>query len=381
MRKLAVCNSPLEYNGGQLYKKPKNGTKSELEKVKSTICLDYFDVTLEVSEPSFATHLIFASPYVEEYEISDYNLFFSFKGAGSKRYKCIYDVYLHGEKIGVLLTQPRSTKILSSHWCQFKIENHKLYQSDWIDCFEKVIDGLDASIRSYTRVDIALDSTGFLDLFRSFNSGKIDRLGRAKYSPYFEKRDGKDRVLTGLDWGAKGGDKCMTIYRKSDRIENENKQYISNFWAKNNLDVGECVERMELKMKSKAVNQIPSFDYKKLDNPSYLASVMRTHMKKWFEFIEPGASNVTRAVRVPVIDWVSIGGVLLDKDSSSPSNEVWSAKITLKKLYHLSFDGFIDSKYANVIISDIVRLYSLDDWYHRRSSCWRMFLVRKSLSV
>lgn len=367
-----ACKTAPLYNGGQNYMGANKPNKTKKKHVKYAISLDWFEVTLEIFASSHSSLLCFASEPPESLEIGNFQM--ELQVAGTRFYKHKFKVYHHGEPFGMVSMNPRSTQVLEGNWCQFKMDNHKLYQSSWISEFDEFMDELEAKPRSFSRIDIALDGRGHLDIYKQWNSGNIDRLGRAKVIEYKEKVGGKDNVVTGVNWGSRGGDKHMTIYSKGNLLERENKGYIVDFWEKNGLinDSSEVenIERMELKLKSKSINKLIDFDYKRLNEPEYMASIMRTHFKKWFEFTETGTGNVSRKKRLEFINWNSIGGELMDTDSTRPSNEVWSAKISIKRLYILAIEGLL-SPTIDEHISDIIGWYDLESWYERSRDKWK----------
>jgi len=362
------CNPPPMYNGGQNYSRL---DESPEKSIKYTLSIDYFDVTIAVNPSTFSSLLCFSPDAPDNVNIGGFDL--EKKTLGTKFYKQVFDVYYHGEKFGSICTVPRASKILDANWCQFKYSNHKLYQSSFIDEFNEFLAALNATVQSYTRVDIALDGYNLVDIYRGYANGGYDRLGRCKMTEHKASIKGVDRVITGVDWGSRKGDKYMTIYRKGHRLQEENKPYIEDFWRNSGLvkkeeDVAK-VERMELKMKSKAVKQIIGFDHNKLKDVDYMASCLRTHFRKWFEFIVPGKGNVSRRPRVEVIDWDAMGGVLLGKDTTSPCNEIWSAKLSIKFLDKNYYKGVLGEEAVDVIFK-LINDYSLRNWYLKMNPIW-----------
>jgi len=355
------------YNGGQNYTECLNSPKKAK---KYAICVDWFEVTLETSIESYSSLLCFSIEPPKLINIGDFT--FELQAHGTKFYRHLFKIYYHGEAFGTLCANPRSDRILDGNWCQFKIDNHKLYQSNWITEFDEFMGELDAKPRSFTRIDVALDGRKHLDIYSYWNDGKCDRLGRAKVIEYKEKVGKEDNVITGVDWGSRGSDKYMTIYTKGRLLERENKPYISDFWKNNGLineGKGEDIQRMELKMRSKAIQKIVDFDYQKLDNPSFLASMMRTHFEKWFQFVVIGVGNVSRRTRYEFIDWDSIGGELMEKNTTRPSNDRWSTKVSIKRLYMMSAEGLIGENVDDVI-SDMILWYGLEDWFQKTRKHW-----------
>jgi hypothetical protein len=131
-------------------------------------------------------------------------------------------------------------------------------------------------------------------------------------------------------------------------LEKSNKYYIKKFWERTGLDT-ERVERMELKLRNEAIKMIHNFDWKKLSDFEYLASIFRTYVEGGYvvnqetgnmkltrgivDFVEKGTdSNVSRKKRIQFINWDYLGGEKLERLSTKQSNEIYRMKLSCKTL-------------------------------------------------
>ena len=248
-------------------------------------------------------------------------------GAGTKIYKYGFDVSFNGQSIGLLLMCPRQS-FRDEYSCSFKVYNHILYQKSWPLIVDSVLDDIGLRINNFTRIDIACDGSGFLNKYKLLNEGIYQNVGRAGHCNY---QTGKN-VITGFDIGSKKSDKSCTGYRKGKTLLSSNKKYISDYWEANGLTTPTAsVERLELKLKNKAIKSIVSFDYQRLSDQVYLASIMKSQLNGFFQLVKNSSlkkdSNITRAKKLDLIPWskLELINVIKMKKIKKPST-IWAAK-------------------------------------------------------
>lgn len=248
-------------------------------------------------------------------------------GNGTKMYKFGYDVLFNNQSVGLLLLCPRQS-FKDEYSCSLRLHNHILYQNGWTLIVDALLDDIGLKINNFTRIDIACDGIGFMEQYQKFNRGIYQNVGRSSHCNYQTSKN----VITGFDIGSRRSDKYITGYRKGKRLEVDNKTYISDYWTKNNLSIPhDRVERLELKMKNKAIKSIASFDYTKLEDLSYLASIYKTQLHGFYQFVETSQiqkdKNITRAKRIDVIDWESIDLTKVVKmNKIKKPSSIWAAK-------------------------------------------------------
>jgi len=288
-------------------------------------------------------------------------------GYGTKHFCFNYEVYYEGLLFGTLRTEPRNDKIMDANWQQFKIENERLYEKGYIELCSKLFASLGSSVRNISRLDIAADGFGFMDLMKRYDSGKIDKRGKAKYTLYKDNQ----RKIEGFDIGSKKSDKAITGYLKSEEIEKSNKHYIKEFWKRSGLpnwDNGE-VERLEIRLKNNAIVKIENFDWERLENPEYLAGVMRKHFENYFDFHSPNCSNISRARKIEFINWDLISAERLEFATARKSTEYNRLKQNAKTMFWL-YLGTGKRHYLQ-ICREIVENINCLGWFIDKQDFWK----------
>lgn len=269
---------------------------------------------------------------------------------GTKHFQAKYNAFL-GEEVepfATVITYPRKGGILPDYLSQIKVENRELYAKGWTTRLLNLLSALRVEFNNFSRLDIAIDSncvgddpllglyytSPFIGLYKRWKAGGLENIGRAVHN----KEHAVGRETTGADWGL--GDKRVTIYVKSDRIEPDDKGYIAENWYINGMEPGQRVERLELKLKADAIKRtvdpdggLAGLDITRLENPAYLAGIMRAHLKGWFEFvIDQPDTNKTRRDNYETIDWHALDTHYLERiPTTKPTNEKWAAKMAISK--------------------------------------------------
>lgn len=272
--------------------------------------------------------------------------------AGTKHFQAKYNAFFDGEaqSFATVITYPRKGGILPDYLSQIKVENRELYAKGFTLRLKRLLSALRVEINNVSRLDIAIDSncvsndpllglrytSPFIGLFKRWKSGGLENVGRATYN----QEHAVGRETTGFDWGKKSASKYLTAYVKSDRIEADDKGYIADFWHLNGIEPVQRVERIELKLKTDAIKRtgnpddgLAGVDISQLENPAYLAGIMRAHLKGWFEFVvDQPDTNKTRRDNYETIEWNDLEAEKLERiPTTKPKNEVWAAKMAISK--------------------------------------------------
>lgn len=306
----------------------------------------------------------FGNP-LETYEYDQGRIVLEQLPHGSKHFRYGYKVYQDGQHFATVFLSSRSPEIIDPSFIQVKIENNILYELSPVARCQYVFSRLGWAVRNVTRVDIALDGADALSLVDRWLHGVVEKAGRASVNPHYTGK----RELTGADFGKKCSSKWMTVYNKSLELTKSNKNYIRDWWVSCGLSNTENVERVELKLRNEAVKKIEDFDWTLLDDFEYLASILRTHTKNFFEFYIPDDINSTRCTRVPWCDWNSIGALMLPVASTKQSAEVYRMKVASKLMYQVFVKTGIQY-YAN-IAQELASNCNCLDWYIERLDRWR----------
>ncbi len=308
---------------------------------------------------------------------------------GNKYFSHSWEVSLDGEAFALVFSHSRTT-LIASNVVQVKIYNHHLYRHDWLSRLRTMCAMMHWHYKNVSRLDIAID--GVFDALANTQTGEVvyerglrrfiqeEYIGNRKYAMMGKAKlsasslDTKTGDFAGFYIGKSSSDKILSIYDKSRELEQSCKQYIRDFWASCGLADAGNVERVELRMRSACIKTIENFDFWRLDDAAYLVSIARTQFENWFEFV-PTSEDGNKSRRkeklgaIGVIDWESVGAVSLTKRTAAPS-EVFSCKITIKRLHFMAQTLEITRSAAEVAISACVERGNLWNWYARKSTTW-----------
>jgi len=324
---------------------------------KYTINIDWFEATvMGVILPSYIEEPLQTISYDND------NIVLKYAKYGTKHFKYVYDVYFANEKesFATIQTAPRA-KILDSLMSIIKIENYCLYSEGWTSKFEYLREALGVEVNNITRLDIATDGRGFRSMFEKVDNGSLSIVGRAKLNAHGTEVINGVRKADSYVYGTAKSSKQISIYHKGISIEEQNKQYIANFWLKNgliaNYEQREEIERAELRLYRKAINLIvdnemidettgdifTGVQITRLEDPAYLASIKKAHMKSYCEFVsskeKAQRGNVSRCKVISLIDWSELNAKTMQrlKTTQKPST-VWRAKRCASFLLEMSKD-------------------------------------------
>lgn len=355
-------NKPLEWLA-----EPKHESASRMISIippgaKYTIVTDWFQQICMETDPIVG----FGCP-LDEYVYDSGRIVFRKMKYSAPLFNDGYSIIFDGKPFGRCHVNPKKNGVLKENTVQFELENNVQYEAGWLGDVKYFYDRMKWKVKNTSRVDIALDGRGFFDVWKKYEKGEIDRRGGGKEQIFRLKRN----ALTGFDIGSRASDKWITCYNKSEEVKRSNKHYISDFWKRSGLDIT-CVERLELKLRNDALKEI-SFDWRRLDDFEYLASIFRTFIEGGYTeminehtgeihrknkvgmltFIEPSSDkNISRKKKIRYIDWDYIGAVPLERLSTEKSSEVWAMKIAIKKMVWLSVATSARAEESSYTISD-----------------------------
>lgn len=255
---------------------------------------------------------------------------------GNKWFRNIADLWIDDRKIGELRFSPRQGFIDDETVC-FKFDNVQLYQQDFHRYVDSIVENIGLKYCCINHLDIAVDCIGYEIIQFIHNYIEKTRLGK-KYSVSHKGKVKRDNMTTKgnseIWWGNIKADKYIKIYNKLEELDkpNNHKNYIPVCWKTNGMIVeGKSVERLELTLRQPHCKLL---DYKKLCDTDYLASIIETHCKNYFEFEKIITNHHKKYTRdVTPINFKGFKTILLPKFKYVPQNSLQVEKITLKQLY------------------------------------------------
>lgn len=282
--------------------------------------------------------------------LESYKLRFDFElqkmGYGSKIFKNGYEVRYRGLPFGTYHVNPRENMLKDKRMGKLKINNIEFYKAGWFERVKDLLIAMGAKYRNTTRLDIAADGFGFLNLAAQCGpGGSLKKRGRADFRPVYV--GGED--LQTAYFGSRKSGKQVTVYNKSKEIKKSGKLYIYEWWKRSGLvgdHIKEDVHRCEVSLKHEEIKRIADYDFDHLWNFEYLACILRTSLNKFVDFYDrveynammqkkKSERNVSRLKVIDLLDFDFMGGELLPKDYSITTSKVYSTKVASKKNYQL----------------------------------------------
>jgi hypothetical protein len=256
-------------------------TPETAKKVRYTINLDWFEVL-------FSGQLIDYESPLSKYEYDQGRIRLVKKDMPTKLFKYSYDLFFNNRHFAHINLCPRNNAIIKPDTIQFQAKNNVLYESGFIEDVIYISRAMAWKMLNISRLDIAIDGVDALQICRNTrtelnHTGKWEKLGRADFQ-FFTK--GKRGKLTGYNVGSPSSSKWLTVYDKTLELQSSNKNYIKEMWDKAGIDTSKNVERIELKLRNEAIKMVVGFDWTKLSDFEYLASVFRSQIKNLFEFVD-----------------------------------------------------------------------------------------------
>lgn len=382
-RRTIPVDDPLKYNKGHLYRpSTKRPDKQILGKGSVlTINVDWLEIFCEAKvDPKTGLNLPNVNENVMDYPIGE-DLLLRKRPTGTPMYLHCFDLFYSGAEVAVVQTNPRAVRgPMKENSFTLKLQNHLLYQTDWMDILIDVLAQLNADVHNVTRLDIAIDGPNYLPEFLNYylkqdQDRKAYHLrGKSTFNCFQQNHNTMD--FKRFQIGSAKSEKAFSIYCKSAEIEVSNKKYIQRFWERSGATWTESeVYRCELRMKSKAVDQLVDFEFERLTEPEYLASIFRTHAKNAFEFayVRPGDSNTRRYETIELIDYDQLGGQLLTKTERAQVTHRYKAKMQLHVSSFAILSGTARLEHRESLLDGIISMigtFDLYDWFVKKAPEW-----------
>lgn len=335
--------------------------KNEKKDIQNVICVDWFECTMIINNLKL-------DPDISDIKVSE-NIHLSRQPGSTRFYNYIFSLYYMGECVGTLLADP-SSSFMSRNQASFKMDNYMLYTADWLDVYRDILECTEWVHKSISRLDISIDGKAGKDAHdltvKWSKSNVVHRKGKADIDFKMCSNKKVNKIII----GSATSEKQATIYDKSNELSESKKEYIKQFWSINGLaDINE-VYRFEIRLRSKITKH---YDLNRLDDPTYLASIVMTETKNWFEFVYKGKdTNKHRMYKKGTIDWIDwsqIKGDLLPKDKAVNRQGIHRAKRLIKDLHYVHY---VENKPLPAsLINQIKDEYCLHRWYDDKIEYWR----------
>jgi hypothetical protein len=303
--------------------------------------------------------LYIISPTVKLVKTSDFKYY-------SRWFLKCFDILINNEKIGFLYTDPlRNSYYSVNEIISIRIDNQVLYRPDINLILRQVIDELQLTPKSITRLDIAYDTDK--DLLKRFKR-LYNQIGRYTY-----KNRGKTTVNgtgvydTQINIGSlRSQGKTVIIYDKSTLLRQQSKAYLDGLYK---TVFGEKdVYRVEVRVTSKTTGKY-DIELYKLGDKGYLESLFEDLGGSLLDFrYKPSNRNTTRQDKIKFVDLNRTGVELIKKLSVRTIKGDNSMKYLIWKLHcdkdRPEFSSI--SKEIRQVMGLYVEMTGLKDWLRKK---------------
>ena len=369
----SVFLAPIRYNRGQKYKTGDFKRKSTQNQSKSCINVDWLEMSFRATiDPPNADSLVI-------YENGDIILE-KLEYSWTKRYREGYRLYVYGEDFGRVEAIPVNPNI-DGNLIKIQVDNHILYQRGWVERLKYVEAAMRLEFNNVSRLDIALDMENghFISDYAKLERYELKKVGKAKVSTFKDS----NMQLEGFYIGSSSSERMIRGYIKTKELKESGgvKTYIPEYWKANGIDPAKRVERLEIMLRGKAMRKVEDFDYGRLEETAYLAGIMRSQMRKFYEFSIPNEreKNESRWKRVEAFNWSVFDCVEVTrvKKTSKPS-VVWSVKHAISFDMREAYERYAtdriyqDFKAMHEYCMSRAAEYGLIDWFLKKANVWEL---------
>jgi len=165
---------------------------------------------------------------------------------GTKFFRDCFSIFINQKKFISIMCNPPEGSIIKANYMQMRVENERFYEVGWLDCLKMIFRYYSWNMENITRMDIALDGHGFMNVARKVHNGSIVCMSRAMRFPVYNSK----MELVEFRLGNYGSDRSLKVYNKSQELKVSNKHYIANLWQLAGLDTSTDVERLEVSLRN-----------------------------------------------------------------------------------------------------------------------------------
>ena len=304
---------------------------------------------------------------------------------GTKIFEEIYYYYFQGKQVATVTTKPRSTA-LHSDLSIIKFDNWCLYIPNLFDFVNYVLDMIGFETKGFSRLDLALDFNRFENgidghtLISQFVKDEYLHNGRGKFAI-----SGVQKFTSTFEYlrlGSQSSPVRAYLYNKSTEMaEVKQKNYITDLWKQEGLDITKPVWRLEFSLTSGAFDWVEAetgeciiqkdVDYTKL---SFLMPLYQACVNKYFDFRKnDGTKNKTRMPKVNLINLTKTA--IIRNFPTLQTSTGRREKILLHSIYKFvqRYDIRDEDRQTEVdnVLSTLIRQTDLEDYFERKRGTWQ----------
>lgn len=282
------------------------------------------------------------------------------------------------EKIATLLYKPLST-LLNKNVAQIQVTNKYLYAFGLKKLCSSIINDLEVTFHSFSRIDICLDTDNYIDLepqefIKKFASNEIIKLGKTKgYLPF---KSNKGLQFSGITFKNKDSITSFKLYNKSlEMKETHEKKYIRESWHENGYDGEKDVYRIEVSLKNFSQQMLcieGNYVFTDLDtflNYTTIPLIFFYYINRSFKFAyNEGKKNISENKKVKLITienacckLIKLNGRLdTSRNTRIMINELF---LTIAKSKQKEVEE-VEHCLSSLIF--LLKKYDLEDWFEQK---------------
>ena len=304
---------------------------------------------------------------------------------GTKIFAEIYYYYFQGKQVATVTTKPRSTA-LQSDLSIIKFDNWCLYIPNLFDFVNYVLDMIGFTVKGFSRLDLALDFNRFENgidghtLISQFVKDEYLHNGRGKFAI-----SGVQKFTSTFEYlrlGSQSSPVRAYLYNKTTEMaEVKQKNYITDLWRREGLDVTKPVWRLEFSLTSGAFDWVEEvtgvcvfqkgIDYTKL---SFLLPLYQACVNKYFDFRKN--DNTKNKTRMPKVNLINLTKTAIIRNFPTLQTSAGRReKILLHSIYKFvqRYDIRDEDRQIEVdnVLSTLIRQTDLEEYFERKKDTWQ----------
>lgn len=303
---------------------------------------------------------------------------------GTKIFAEIYHYYYQGTQVATVTTKPRSTA-LKQDLAIIKFDNWCLYIPNLYEFANYIMKIIGFKAKGFSRLDIALDFNRFENgidghtLISKFVQDEYLHNGRGKFAI-----SGVQKFTSTFEYlrlGSQSSPIRAYLYNKTTEMaEVKQKNYITDLWRQEGLDVSKNVWRLEFSLTSGAFDWVDAttgectfqneVDYTKL---SFLQPLYQACVNKYFDFRKnDGTKNKSRMQKINLINLTKTA--IIRNFPTLQTSTGRREKILLHSIYKFvqRYDIQDKDKINEVdnVMATLINQTALKEYFERKKDTW-----------
>ena len=261
-------------------------------------------------------------------------------------------IFLHGVEVCDIFSDSNNGTH-SYKEVSVKVTNSLLYTLNWVNMVKQVVRSFNLSFVKMARNDIALDGMELtkvdvvLNKFAKSHTIQVNNDSLRILPLSFKKKELK---WTGWSIGCKKSGISARYYEKTEEIKHNHKEYILDFWSKNNIS-SERVGRFEVQLNNKKLKKyrIDLDNMELLMNAEFLSTIFQQEVRPWLKFYQVKRKDfinhrkeiaVRKGREISIINWNHLPNriELLEYNVHKPHSNIVMARntisFTLREILH-----------------------------------------------